>query len=154
MTRALYAQQWAPGTFCVAGWVVPSGGCRRRSREVALLFLPGNKSRYLGGSVRSAVTKPAGLSRLLDWVKLCLRKFGIAGGTNYSYRQSHLPTDAHNRRKKINISFKNFYMFRHRGAILRGSQIHRSTSTNTSTLEAQRQIFFFTLQLATKAQRG
>jgi len=33
---------------------------------------------------------------------------------------------------KFYINFNNYYMFRYEEAILRGSQIERSTSTNTS----------------------
>jgi len=45
-------------------------------------------------------------------------------------------------------------MFRHLGAILRESQIQNSTSTNTSTVEAQGQVFFLTLEQPTKAHKG
>jgi hypothetical protein len=87
MVPSVKEVEWFP---TVAGDVVA---------QKKLLFLPGNKSRYLGSSVRSAVTKAAGLSRLLDWVKFCLRKFDVTGAVNYSYSQSHSPTNAHNRKK-------------------------------------------------------
>jgi hypothetical protein len=58
-------------------------------------------------------------------------------------RQPHSPTNAQNRIRKCTWIVNNCYMFRHRSAILRESQIQSGTSTNTSVCEIQWQVLTY-----------